>query len=959
MIELRTLGTLDVRDASDGRVLQSVLAQPKRAAFLAYLALSGPGRFHRRDTLLGVFWPEVGEKQARHSLSQAVYVLRRTLGPDALVTRGEEELALSFDQVHCDAVEFDARLASGATESALELYGGELLHGFHLADSTEFESWLSKARLRLQVAAVTAARELAAASEGVGNTVGAVRWLRRAVEWASYDEALVRELMSKLERAGDRSGALLEYEALSRRLQRDLEMEPAAETMALVEFIRAGNHAPAVESPAPAEHRAVTAAVTPASRPLSTPRPVRLRSAVLLTIALLVAGAGTIVVWRTRPAAAVADPVADRLAVLPFEVRGSARMDYLGEGMALLLSAKLDGAGPLRSVDPEAVLNYVDGRHGEDGAGLGRAVARRFGAAQYALGSVVEAGGRISLQVGLYDADGTLRVQATADAADESGIFAIVDDVARTLIASRYGDVADRLSQLAARTTLSLPALKAYLAGERAFRRGRFSEAASAFERAAVADSTFALAHYRLSLASLWADVPDTLPFDADARALRHAARLSEHDHQLLVAYDAWRRGDATEAERIYRNVLALYPDDAEAAHQLGETLFHYNPLRGRAISEAREPFERVLRVDPTNWGALWHLMLLAGSDRRAADFDALGERLHGLDAEPAKALELRVLEAFAAHDEAAIATVEAELRAAHPLQVHDIAWRIAVHLHQPADARRVARLAVTPDRHPFSRQMAHVQLAYLELALGRDRAATHEIREGGRVRSTEPTDALLAYRAVLPFRERPRAELEELRADLAAPVWPDATMEYRIIHAYMLGTIDVALGDTAAALEKAALMELRAADLGVTDGYRPLAEALRAEVAYRGGRRMEALQRLEQAPLERWFGWATSTPILSNTQTRWLRAEVLREMGRLEEALGWYASFGEHAVHDLVFLAPSHQRRAEIHELLGQRAAAARHYAAVIDLWRHADPEFQPVVEEARRRLAAIARSN
>jgi DNA-binding SARP family transcriptional activator len=54
MIRLRTLGALDLRDA-DGQELRGVLAQPKRAALLAYLALATPRGYHRRDTLLALF----------------------------------------------------------------------------------------------------------------------------------------------------------------------------------------------------------------------------------------------------------------------------------------------------------------------------------------------------------------------------------------------------------------------------------------------------------------------------------------------------------------------------------------------------------------------------------------------------------------------------------------------------------------------------------------------------------------------------------------------------------------------------------------------------------------------------------------------------------------------------------------------------------------------------------------
>jgi len=57
MIELQTLGGLDLRDAK-GRELRGVLRQPKRFALLAYLAVATPRGFHRRDTLVAAASPD-------------------------------------------------------------------------------------------------------------------------------------------------------------------------------------------------------------------------------------------------------------------------------------------------------------------------------------------------------------------------------------------------------------------------------------------------------------------------------------------------------------------------------------------------------------------------------------------------------------------------------------------------------------------------------------------------------------------------------------------------------------------------------------------------------------------------------------------------------------------------------------------------------------------------------------
>src|SRR5215207_8650771 len=112
MIDLRTLGTLELTSADDIGV-GSVLAQPRRVALLCYLALALPRGFHRRDTLSAFFWPEPDADQARHALRQSVYFLRRALGAKTILSRGDEELAVAPEQLCCDVWALDAAVDQG------------------------------------------------------------------------------------------------------------------------------------------------------------------------------------------------------------------------------------------------------------------------------------------------------------------------------------------------------------------------------------------------------------------------------------------------------------------------------------------------------------------------------------------------------------------------------------------------------------------------------------------------------------------------------------------------------------------------------------------------------------------------------------------------------------------------------------------------------------------------------
>jgi hypothetical protein len=57
----------------------------------------------------------------------------------------------------------------------------------------------------------------------------------------------------------------------------------------------------------------------------------------------------------------------------------------------------------------------------------------------------------------------------------------------------------------------------------------------------------------------------------------------------------------------------------------------------------------------------------------------------------------------------------------------------------------------------------------------------------------------------------------------------------------------------------------------------------------------------------------------------------------------------------DPILLAGMHERLAELYEARGDRARAAPHYARFIAMWKDADPELQPRVTQARRRLAQL----
>jgi DNA-binding SARP family transcriptional activator/tetratricopeptide (TPR) repeat protein len=675
----------------------------------------------------------------------------------------------------------------------------------------------------------------------------------------------------------------------------------------------------------------------------SQPRAVWRRAAALLLFTTLVVAALGVTASRGRTV-----PVsAGMVAVLPFDYRGGDSHRYLGEGLADLLSVKLDGAHDLAVVDPRVLLRGVagTGQRGID-PGRGRVIAERFGAEFFVLGSVVESGGVLKASAALYGSDGETLATSVASAADETEVLGLVDDLARQLLAGRYRGAAAPLVQVAAVTTGSLPALKAYLEGEILLRAGRFADAAGAFARAAEADTTFALAHYRLSVALEWAAEGDGMIDRAVTDAVRHAHRLPERQRLLVEAADARRRGSPGRAINLYHRVLHLAQDDFEANFQLAEIVFHDMPVSGGSVGDAKPYWQTVLDLDPGNGFALVHLARIAASeDSLARFFDRHAAAVARLPPDDRRGMELQLWTRVHDGQPLGPATLAKWRR---PGTYVPIAHVVAFSRDLDASERLLNSL-VQPSQRTW---LEEAQRAHLLAARGRWNAADSVLvaaEPAARAR-TLPHRVLLASLAasVSSTSARPR----RLRDALMSSPEPDATEDPRI-RPYLLGLLDATAGNASAVDARAAELEQPPEDSFTRD----LALTIRAEAARRQGRPAQALRLLEQARMQTSWDLGFGSPFHSRVHTRWLRAELLHELGRDEAALRWYASVGQGGPFEIAFVAPAHLRRAEIHDRRGERDEALRHYRRFIELWRYADPELQARVDQARTRAAELER--
>lgn len=855
MIRFHTLGVLDLR-GPDGAEAGSVLRQPKRLGLLAYLAIAAPRRFHRRDSLLALFWPELDEEHARAALRRALYFLRVELGAEVLTGRGEDEVGVS-DELWCDVSALDAAHASGDFEGAVTLYRGALLEGLHVAGaSPEFSEWLDRERERVRERAAAAARSLVTRAEAEGHLSDATRWARRVVELQPDDESALRRVLGLLDRTGDRSGALRAYEEFVRRMAQEYELEPSPETQAMVQHIRAR------EEVTTSKHDA---------------------------------------------AVALARPSTTTIAILPFSIRGDARLSYLGEGMVELMATKLDGAGAIRTVDPRAILRTPSSE--------GRVLAERFGAGRYLAGTIVEAGGRIRASATLYDSDDAVVASVDAAAENEAEIFELVDELAKQLLAAQGVSRGTRLTRLAALTTDSLDALKAYLRGERDLRAGSYFNAMEGFQAAVGADASFALAYYRLAAAAAGCALPD-LARDVADRGYEHRQRLSPHDELVFLAQRAWLHGMVDDAESLYNTITGIYPDDVEAWFHLGDLLFHANPLRGRSAAEARGPFERVISLDPDHVAAMVHLVRISAIEGRTGEMLDLIDRVLRVSPEGDQALAMRALRAYSQRDSAAMARVSDELQHARAITVAIAFSDVALYSGNLEGAERLARSFIQVARSAELRALCHILVACLALAQGRETDAKTELATAATLDATWGLE-MQALFATLPFLSPPESEIRAIREALSrwdpAAVPPSSFVLFAMhnqlhpsIRAWLLGLLDLRLGNKESAKGWAAELEgLEKSRSGLT---RCVLAELRAAIARAEGRPGEGLAILEATRPELWFQLTVASPFFSLASSRFLHAELLRELGRDREAAGWYRAMAERSPYELIYrMAISH----------------------------------------------------
>lgn len=234
VLHLELLGDFRLRDESGALI---TISAKKSQAMLAFLGVK-PSQLVSRDKMANLLWSSTAPEQARQSLRQTLSTLRRELAhvssKKILVEEGDF-LSLDASTVHVDVVELESLVAAGTPEAldpATRLYDGDFLDGFQI-DEERFDQWVIAERDRLHRLALRAHAQLVEQLSRVDALDEAVAVAQRALRLDPLQESMHRTLMQLYTRSGDLLNALQQFDACSKVLRRELDVEPDAETKAL------------------------------------------------------------------------------------------------------------------------------------------------------------------------------------------------------------------------------------------------------------------------------------------------------------------------------------------------------------------------------------------------------------------------------------------------------------------------------------------------------------------------------------------------------------------------------------------------------------------------------------------------------------------------------------------------------------------------------------------------------
>ena len=327
-------------------------------------------------------------------------------------------------------------------------------------------------------------------------------------------------------------------------------------------------------------------------------------------VALLLAAGVALLKGKSGPRVT---PSASVIAVMPLTPASpDSALARLGRDLTVTLSANLDGVGEIRTVDALTVLAQVRPADAAPSLAEAAKLSQRLGAKSVLQGTLVRNGRVVRADIGLFTSDSAAAVTRVTASGSLDDVTGLTDSITWAVLRQVWQTRGAPTPSLAALTTRSVPALRAFLEGERAITEGQFVRAEDAFGRAIAADSSFWLAYRRYAFARAWWFKPvDSV---ITARYQENRQRLPERERLLIEALMPDSLGD-----RIARlkALTERFPDFWPGWWEYADDhLTHAGGLLGHTPQEAQAALERTLTLNP-NLTAAWDHLLWTGIKNR------------------------------------------------------------------------------------------------------------------------------------------------------------------------------------------------------------------------------------------------------------------------------------------------------------------------------------------------------
>lgn len=217
MLTIRTLGTPQV--LRDG--VPVALPFKRAEALLYYLAVE---RSASRQELIALLWESDDETKGRKNLRHALYILKKELGGDVLISPQKSIIVLNAQwEIDCD---YDRFVRCGEDAA----YGGSFLTGFAVRNAFSLEEWILRTREKLHNLHLNRLEKQAKTLREKKDLEGACKAAMDYLAQEPFDEPMASFLMTCYQERRQYTRAAQVYQKLKEQLSRELGVDPLETT---------------------------------------------------------------------------------------------------------------------------------------------------------------------------------------------------------------------------------------------------------------------------------------------------------------------------------------------------------------------------------------------------------------------------------------------------------------------------------------------------------------------------------------------------------------------------------------------------------------------------------------------------------------------------------------------------------------------------------------------------------